>query len=147
MASRVIPSGLIIGAGALLLTGPALVVAHQFLGLTARPEVLVGSLAQGFVRSGQLALGLCPFMLFFSATSGLWGVLLAAILGGIGALGLGWTIHALVHSEPRQGSASPLWFTARNQLTMSGLVACWSGLTFLIALRIAWDVSGFVLGA
>src|SRR5688572_24939495 len=51
---RAIPSGLLAGGGALVLTGPALVVAHQFLGLGGRPEALVAALGRGFTTAGTV---------------------------------------------------------------------------------------------
>ena len=84
-ASHTAPSGLIVQAGAMLLTGPALLVGHQFLGLEASVPSLVDAMARAFVRTGTVALGLVPAVLFFSATSGLAPVLFGLAMVGMGA--------------------------------------------------------------
>lgn len=135
---RAVPSGLLVGMGALVLTGPALVAAHQFLGLRGRPEALITALARGFVLSGKTALGLAPAMLFFSATSGLWAVVFTVLLLGIGGLGFAFTARRLLETEPRGN--------ALVDLRILSLVASWVALCALIAARLAWDVAWFVLG-
>lgn len=136
-ALRAVPSPLAIGAGALLLTGPALVVGHQFLRLRARPADLVVALSRGFVRAGRLSLGLAAPMLFFSATTALWAPLFVALVGGIGAVGFGWTARWLQQTERAAGGARP---------AMELLVAAWTALTVCVALRLAWDVAALVAG-
>lgn len=138
-AARSVPAGLLAGGGALLLTGPALVVAHQFLGLGGRPEVLVAALGRGFVTAGRVALGLAPAMLFASATSGLWGYGLVVLLMGAAVLGFANGARRLVAAE---GGAS-----AWNTLAMHGLVGTWIALTSLVGLRLGWDVARFVTGS
>lgn len=140
-AARAVTSGPLVGAGALVLTGPALVVAHQFLRLEARPELLVGALARGFVRAGALAAGLAPTALFFAVTSPLGLVTLAASLAAIGLLGLRSTAQALHAVEMARGDRDLL-----RDARMRALVFFWSGLCALIALRIGWDVAFFVVG-
>jgi hypothetical protein len=135
-ALRAAPSALMIGMGSLVLTGPALVVGHQFLGLEARPEALAGALARGFAVAGRLALGLAPVMLFFSATSWLWSPVFCALLLGIGGVGFASTARRLREAECGD---------ARGVHRIDGLVLAWTGLAVLIALRIAWDVANFVV--
>lgn len=137
---RAIPSLAVVGIGALLLTGPALVVGHQYLRLAARPEQLVAAITRGFESAGRVALGLTPVMLFFSATSGLAAPLVMLIACGLGAFGLVSTARAL-------DAAEPVTSDLLARLRMRVLVAGWAGLTLLIALRIAWDVAWFVVGA
>lgn len=138
-AARALPAAWMVGGGALLLTGPALVVAHQFLRLEARPDRLVLVLADTFTRAGHVALGLVPAMLLFSATSSLWAVVFALFLAAIGVFGLAHAVRALMAVE----EAGDL----RRHATMGALTLGWSALVVLIAARLAWDVAGFVLGA
>ncbi|MCB9684645.1 MAG: hypothetical protein H6735_06395 [Alphaproteobacteria bacterium] len=132
-AIRAVPSGVFVGAGALVLTGPALVVGHQVMGLDARPARLVGAMGDGFVRAGRLALGLSPVMAFFSLTTGLWGVILALLAAAVGAVGFGWVASGLRAVEAR----SP---------RMDALVFGWGALSVLVALRLAVDVARLVMG-
>lgn len=138
---RTVPSGLMVPVGALVLTGPALVVAHQFLRLEARPEALAGALAGGFCRAGGLALGLAPTMLFFGATTTLWAVVLSAILAMTGLFGFVWTARRL---DDVERTAGPVDWTRVARMQM--LIAGWTGLCALVALRLAWNVAGFVAG-
>ncbi|TNE88784.1 MAG: hypothetical protein EP330_13415 [Deltaproteobacteria bacterium] len=142
MAARTVPSGLVVGTGALVMTAPALVVMHQYLGLAADPDQLVHTLSRGFVRAGRLAVGFAPLGLFFSTTTNLWALFLALALGGIGITILGRLVWELRLVEVEHPAPSP---TSRG-LTMSLLTAGWAGLATLIALRLAWDVAGFVAG-
>lgn len=141
VASRTVPSGLFVGGGALMLTGPALLVVHQYLGLEASPDALMASLASAFAKAGDVALGLIPTMLLFSATSGLWAVVFGILLTGLGLFGLDRASTALIHSE--RAAMNPL---KRRVDLMILVVMGWSGLTLLIALRIAWDVLRFAGG-
>lgn len=122
--------------GALVLTVPALLVAHPFLSLRAAPEALLGAIARPFARVGDLALGLVPTLLLFRATSGLAPLLLAAMLVGLACLGFSLAVRHLVQAER---SANPdYWAVAR----MSMLAWAWSGLALLIGARLAL---GFLL--
>lgn len=136
-ALRTVPSSLAVGVGALVLTGPALVVGHQYLRLRARPADLVAVLSRGFVRAGRLSLGLAAPMLFFAATTALWGPMFVLMVGGVGAIGFGWTARWLRETESVAGGFRP---------SMELLVAAWSGLTVLVALRLAWDMARLVAG-
>ncbi len=138
--ARAVPSGLLVGTGALLLSGPALVVAHQFLRLEAPPEALVGALGRAFVQVGRLALGFSPFVLFFAATSGLAGWIYVLVLAGIGLLGLSLAGRDLVAAE--RGAGAP---SLGRDARMALLTWTWAGLAGLVALRIGWDVAHFVL--
>lgn len=140
VAGRGLPSGILVQAGALVLTGPGLLVGHQFLGLGASPDALLGSVARAFVRAGRLALGLSPFLLYFSATSGLWLLLFCVLLSGIGVAGLSDAARSLVAAEARTRPSMA------DLLKMRALVVAWGGLTVLVALRIAYDVLHLVLG-
>ena len=134
-AARVLPTGLLVGGGAFALTGPALIVAHQFLGLRATPDALFHAMTRGFAATGRAALGLCPAMLLFSATSGLWAGVLAMFLAALFGLGLAFTVRRLYQAEG--GPLSPLW---------PALLLSWNGLVGLVALRLAWDAAWFVAG-
>lgn len=133
-AGRSLPAGLLVTGGALMLTAPALIVAHQFMGLRASPDALVGALARGFSVTGRAALGLCPAMLLFSATSDLWLVLFPLAIALAGALGLLYTLQRLIEAE------------GGPDLRLLGLIAAWAGLVSLVALRLAWDVGQFITG-
>lgn len=124
--------------GALMLTAPALVAIHQFLGLNAPPQRLVIALARAFVASGRIALGLVPLALFFSATSGLWPLVLG---GAIAISGVAMAAVALV--ELRAIETAELVMPPRFALLLVG----WCGLGVLIAIRIAFEVATAVEGA
>ena len=132
IALRAVPSGLAVGVCTLLLTGPALVVGHQSLGLDARPADLGAALADGFVRAGRLAAGLAPALAFFALTTGLSGAAAAVVAAAAGAAGFGWSAVGLRAAEPG----------ARR---MDALVVAWTALAGLVALRLAVDVAARVL--
>jgi hypothetical protein len=114
--------------GAVLLTTPAFVALHQFLGLSARPEATVAALSGAVVAGGRVAAGLAPACLFFAATTQLWLFLLGfalAIPGVVTAVVAAGSLRAA------EGEGSPR-FTA--------LLAGWMVLTSLIALRISFDL-------
>lgn len=129
-----VPNGLWVGGGALLLTAPALLVAHQFMGLSAAPERVMGALAETVARGGMLALGLVPFQLFFSATTLRGPVLFTLLLAGIGAAGLVSAGRQLMDAERAAGTSGLELAPARL------LVTGWSTLTVLVGLRLAWAV-------
>lgn len=141
VALRAAPSGLVIGSGALLLSAPALLVAHQTLKLRAAPERLVGALSSAFAQVGTAALGLVPTMLFLSATSGLWRGVFPLLLTGLGILGLTSAVSGLVHAEK---ATTP---DRTRAAQMAVLVAAWAGLAVLVALRLSVDVASFVGGS
>ncbi len=143
VAARALPAGLAIFLGTVLLTAPALVVAHQFLGLKARPEDLLRALSWGFVRCGVVALGLAPFALFFAATSSLWAVALCGSLFIAGLAGLSRADRELREVERGIGDAE---LERRRVGVMTLVVMGWATLSFLVALRITWDVGQFVVG-
>lgn len=129
-----LPATLFTSVGSLVLTGPALLVVHQFLRLDAPPQALAAALGRGFAVSGRLALGLSAPMLFFSATSGIWTLLLSASLVLIAAMGLSATVSFLVRAEEQAGAS----FAKRSHMFL--LALAWCALTALTALRIAVDV-------
>jgi len=96
-------------AGALLLTVPALLVGHQFLNLRAAPSALLGALLRGYCGAGDVALGLTPLALLFSATSGLGPLILMLTVGGAGVQAVAVTL--LPRARPRRqgpdGGAGP----------------------------------------
>jgi hypothetical protein len=136
VTARVLPAHVGPLLGALLLTAPALLVVHQFLGLQARPGDLVAALAHGVVGAGRVAAGLAPVALFFAATTSLWVVAIA--LGGllIGLAAAATAAHALCEAEWARGSAAAPRFRA--------LLGVWLVLGGLICLRLAVDVARFI---
>lgn len=141
-AARTVPSGLVVGTGALIMTAPALVVMHQFLGLAADPDALVHTLSRGMVRGGRLAFGFAPMALFFATTTNLWAAFLALVLASMGATVLLQLMAELQRVEVNHPAPNP----GHRGFTMSALTVGWAGLAVLIALRLAWDVVGFVAG-
>ena len=134
VAARTVPTGLLVGGGALALTGPTLIAMHQFLGLSATPDALAASLLRGFATTGRAALGLCPTMLLFAATSGLWAPVLL-LLGGIaGGLGFRYTFHRLVEAEGKPSAAFGM------------LIIGWAALVAMIGLRLTVDAAYFAVG-
>ena len=130
-ALRTVPAGLVVAGGTLVLSGPALLVGHQMLGLGGAPGALVGALADGFARAGRLAAGLSPALAFFSLTTDLWIGFGALAALAIGAIGFGWAatnLHAVERRAP-----------------MDVLVFGWSALAMLVSLRLALDVADLVL--
>ena len=114
--------------GSVLLTTPALLALHQFLGLSAKPEATIGALAQALVVGGRVAAGLAPACLFFAATTELWLALLAF---GLAVPGITTAIVAVAALRRAEGPSS-------NRFTL--LLTGWTVLTTLIALRIAVDL-------
>ncbi len=137
VALRSLPGTLVVAAGTAVLATPALLVAHQLLRFSARPEDLVGALSGAFVQVGRVALGLVPVMLFFAATSGLWTL----TFGGVGLLlvtvAASSTSRRLRAVEPR-GAVG-----VRPQYAL--LVLGWQVLAFALALRLAGGAVAFVL--
>ncbi|MCA9567064.1 MAG: hypothetical protein KC656_04440 [Myxococcales bacterium] len=127
------PTALLVDAGSLVLTGPALLVGHQFLDLGAPVTRLADDLLRAFVRSGGMALGLAPVFLYFSATSGLSPALMALALPAIGALGLAHAAVGLVASERDAAADHAVARLAKMRLLVSG----WILLTVLVGARIA----------
>jgi hypothetical protein len=123
-------------AGATLLTGPALVVVHQFLGMHAEPTNLVHALGQGFVDAGRIAMGLTPVVLLLGLTSRLALPVAAVGLVGLGALTLLLTYRRLQAAE-RSAPAS----TWASRHGMALLATAWSTLCALIAVRIALGIA------
>jgi Trk-type K+ transport system membrane component len=137
---RFAPAALVVGAGAVLLSSPPLLVAHQLLQLQARPDALGAVLARGVVRLGQLAAGLVPLLLWFAATSGLAPFLAPLALYGAGVFALGSTAMELVAAEVATGERD-LARASRMGLLVTG----WCGLVSLVALRLSVDVARFIL--
>jgi len=138
-ATRVLPAALVVDLGALVLTGPALLVGHQYLGLEAEVTELVGVLSWVFCRAGTVALGLCPALLFFSATSGLAPSLLVLSLVGITGMALLDGYSGLLSAERAAGSEDSQRMRA---VKMQGLVLFWMGLTALVGLRLGLHLGG-----
>jgi len=152
VAVRAVPSVLAVVVGANLLTGPALLVAHQLARLQAPPEEIVGILVRGVARRGYLAAGLSPAVLFFSITTQHW----IAVLVGAG-LALAVVGLAAAESRLRQAENAPwidgsatdadVYASPRVRADLMGLlVGGWVLLTFLVGVRLAFDVARLVLG-
>lgn len=137
VALRAIPASVAAPLGGFVLTGPALIVAHQYLQLQAEPQRIVDALAEGFSNAGVVALGLTPVMLFFSATTNHAGrgFMLAAALALL--IGLTGARDALWQAELDDAPAPSL----RARWLASG----WATLTTLVTLRLAMDLQEFVL--
>jgi hypothetical protein len=131
---HVAPSGLWIGAGSLVLTAPALLVAHQFMGLDAAPEEVVAVLGETVARGGRLALGLVPFQAFFSASTERGPGLFALALAGIGAMALVFAGRHVMDAE-RRVTADLVQRARAHSLVMG-----WGMLTVLVGMRLAWAV-------
>ena len=121
-------AGVVAGAGALVLTVPALLVIHPFLGLRAPPESLVAAILRPFSRIGDVCLGLTPALLLFRATSGLAPVLFGLALLGCGTLGFSLSIRELVRAE------------GDSPARMTLLAWAWAGLAALIGARLAFGL-------
>lgn len=130
---RVLPVAAAPLLGALLLTAPALIAMHQFLGLHARPEHMVVALSRALVVGGHVAGGLSPVALFFAATTGLWPQVIA-LGGSLVGLATAATAARALHEAERTSGHLP---SARFSL----LVAGWLGLGTLITLRLAADLA------
>jgi hypothetical protein len=128
---RVLPTTVAPLLGAMLLTAPALLAMHQFLGLHAAPESLAIALSRGLLGGGHVAAGLSPIALFFAATTGLWPLALGfggALIGVSAAAVAARALHRAERASGRQPSSA-----------FSLLIAAWLVLGTLIALRIAAD--------
>jgi hypothetical protein len=116
---------LAVGAvGALVLTGPAIVVGHQYLRVATPASSVVEQLARGLVAGGRLAWGVVPAALFFAATApGSWPLVLGAFGAGVGAALLGAAVTGLSRLAP--GHAA--WHSA---------IGLWACVCTVIALRL-----------
>lgn len=128
------PVGVVSAAGALVLTVPALLVAHPFLSLRAAPQALVAAIAWPFARVGDLALGLVPTLLFFRATSGLAPAFLCLMLMGLATLGFAASIRHLIEAER---TVNPETIGVGKMVLLAW---AWSGLAFLIGARLGVGV-------
>jgi hypothetical protein len=134
--ARAIPALVAPALGAAVLTAPALLAVHQFLGLDAPPERLVAAIARALVQGGRVALGLVPIALLFAVTSGLWPLVLAlAVL----VPGITMTAVALVGLRAAESDARVM--SPRFALLLIG----WSTLWIAIALRIAISMAQLVI--
>jgi hypothetical protein len=110
--------------GAVVLTTPALVVAHQFLRVDAPVGSLADVLARAVARVGQVGWGFAPLTLLFAVTApGSWPVLFAGdglVLGVVGVLN---AVLGLIALDRR---------TLRWELAVVG----WCVLTLLVAARL-----------
>ena len=137
-----VPLSLAAPAGALLLTAPALLVGHQFLDLRASPRPLLGLVIGAYGRAGDVALGIIPVALLFSATSALGPVIL--MMGVLGA-----SFHSLLVTWKRlialeRGAWSEgISISAQGRMVLLSLG--WAALTALIGLRLCWDLANAVL--
>ncbi|MEQ1569901.1 MAG: hypothetical protein ABMA64_29980 [Myxococcota bacterium] len=110
--------------GAFALTGPALLVAHQFLRIDAPVTDVAAVLGRTVVRVGQIGWGFAPVCLMFALTapgSGLWLLAAAgALLGGVAVVNATAGLVALTHRR--------MW-----DLT----VGVWIAVTVAVAARLA----------
>ncbi len=136
-AARVLPTALVVDLGALVLTGPALLVGHQYLGLEAPVPKLAAVLARVFCRAGTVALGLSPALLFFAATSGLAPALHVLFLAGIATLALTDVYTGLLEVERAQSIPDETRSAkTMRDVRMQILVLGWMVLTSLVGLRL-----------
>lgn len=131
-AASVGATGLVSAVSATVLTGPAVVVLHQYLRLRARPADVLAAIGQGFADAGNVALGLSPLILFLAVTSPLALPALLALLGASILVVLVQTLRRLVHLEIQAPGA-----TLPRVLGMAGVSLAWLCLTALIGGRIA----------
>jgi hypothetical protein len=113
-----------------LLTAPALLIGHAFLGNKANAWSLVRAMAVGATAMGTLALGLTPIVIFFALTTPGGEVASAAALVGSLGCGLRRSWKLMRAEMPARAQGLP-WFTHAL------LVDCWAILTGLIGLRVA----------
>lgn len=121
------PSAVVSAGGMLLLTVPALLVAHQYLRLAAPPAAMLAEILRTFVRLGEVALGAVPALVLFSATSALGGPLSVLLLAGLATLGFTLVLHRLTRAEALADG---------RPRTMSVLAIAWCGLSGLVGLRL-----------
>jgi hypothetical protein len=142
-AMRILPTALVVDLGALVLTGPALLVGHQYLGLEAPVPKLAAVLSNVFCRAGTVALGLAPALLFFAATSGLAPALHVLFLAGIATFALTdvWTGLLSVERAAVVPDETPRARTLRDA-RMHLLVLSWMVLTSLVGLRLGFHLAG-----
>jgi len=138
------PTALLDVTGALLLSTPALLVAHQFLDLRARPEHLITAISSGLTQTGKLAWGLSWGVLFFAATSSLWLPALMCSMAGLGFVAYVLcrdNLNAVELAAAREHDPKATGISPKFTLLVHG----WLGLTVLIALRLGFDLGSFVL--
>lgn len=100
--------------GALVLTAPAIAVAHQFLRLDTPVATVVDAVASGFVAGGRIAWGFAATGLFLAATApSAWSLAYLALVGASGAVTLTVAARALVRlgTDPRWLLAVLGWMT------------------------------------
>ena len=117
----------VIGTG--VLTAPALVVAHQYLSLSAEPRELLRDLADTYCRVGDLALGLIPVIGLFVLTTDIAPLLFGLLYLLSGALGLCLAVLRLERTERLAGNPG-------TGFKMLSLGMGWAALAGLIALRL-----------
>jgi hypothetical protein len=137
--ARLIPSVLLVELGSLVLTTPALLAIHQFLGLHASVEELASALARALVRGGQVAAGLVPVVVGFALTTDL---AIVALLGALLAVGVFTSVVGCAELGAVERRASGLNDDPRFTLLLMG----WMILSWAIALRIGVHVARWVMG-
>ncbi|EDM77639.1 hypothetical protein PPSIR1_13840 [Plesiocystis pacifica SIR-1] len=146
-AARLVPSVLLVDLSALALTAPALIALHQYFRLAAEPEALASALGRALVHGGRIAGALSLVVLFFSATTELWLLLLVASLAAVGLFttATAWTelrraeLAALERHSKVEASSTTL--LPRFQLLVNG----WIALAWVIALRVGVNVAQWVV--
>ncbi|MEZ4242090.1 MAG: hypothetical protein R3F59_39235, partial [Myxococcota bacterium] len=118
--------------GALILTGPAAVVGHQYLRIDTPVAAVVEHIAAGLVAGGRLAWGVTPVALFFAATApASWFAVFLGLAGAVTTVLLGRAATGLQSLAPRQWA----W---------TAVVTGWVVVTVAITLRLALSL---LLGA
>ncbi|MCA9701653.1 MAG: hypothetical protein KC431_29300 [Myxococcales bacterium] len=142
-APRMVPSVLLVEIASLVLSSPALIALHQFMGLAAGPEALAAALGRALIHGGRVAAGLAVLVLFFSATTSL-GTLMVVL--SLGAVGVFTTATAWAELERAELAASPSQVRRSVAPRFTLLLLGWVGLGWVIALRVGVDVARWVVG-
>ncbi len=98
-------------------------------------------LAGALVRAGDLALGLAPVVLFFSATTELGGLLAAMMLLGVALVAQVGCVTGLW----RAATDGEGWRSSSTSLRAGAWVGAWALTSSLIFGRLAVDVALFIL--
>jgi len=133
---RLIPSVLLVELASLALGSPALIAAHQFMGLAAAPEALAAALGRALIHAGRVAGGLALIVLFFGATTRLAAPMLLIALAGVGVFTSVTACAELRAAERRAATVVAPMFSL--------LLLGWLSLSWLIAARVGVDVAAWV---
>ena len=101
-------SVLVAAGGAVVMTTPTLLVAHQYLGLSAKPGAVLGAVIASLSKTGGLALWLAPVLLFFAASGTVWATIYWIAVLWLGVVGLCGAVMGLSELEERWTSGATL---------------------------------------